>query len=411
MELDLGGTLIFFLVYAGMLFGNWPGLALDRTGIALLGAIAFIGIQNIPIYEAASYIDLSALAILFSFMVISAQFYYSGFYTNIVDRMQKWRFSPSHLLLVVILISGLLSAILLNDIVCLALAPLIIRGCNNKKLNPLPYLLGLACGSNIGSGLTLIGNPQNLLIGQSLSIPFAQYLKYSLVPCLFGLAATWYTIKFYTKTNWFKENQEIDFKAIPFDFWQSIKGVILILILLVMFFFFNVPHDHISLIAAGFLLLSRRMTSQKMLSFIDWQLLILFIGLFIVNRAFLNTGALDSFIVLLNHYQIDIHTPFWLFLIAILLSNVVSNVPAVMLLLPFVKTHFTGSLLAIASTLAGNMFIVGSIANLIVITQAAQYGIKINWKSHLRVGLPITLITLIIAAIWLYLITVFETST
>lgn len=402
--MEVAAIIIFFLVYIGMILGSWPGLALDRTGIALLGAIAFIELQNISLSQVTQYIDLSALTILFSFMIISAQFYFSGFYTYIVDRIGKRSLTPSQLLLVVILISALLSAMLLNDIVCLALTPLVIRACNQKKLKPFPFLIGLACASNIGSAITLVGNPQNLLIGQVLGIPFVGYLKYSFVPCTLGLFATWVIIKFQTKNRWFQENRKIEFETIPFDFWQSSKGVVLILALFVVFFFFDLPRDQTALVAAGFLLLSRRMASQTMLSFIDWQLLVLFIGLFIVNRGFLETHAVDSLPHFLQKLHIDLQVPFWIFLISALLSNVVSNVPAVMLLLPFIKTHFDGSILALSSTLAGNMFIIGSIANLIVISQAARFGIKTTWKEHLRAGLPITLISFILLGGWLYLI-------
>ncbi len=164
------------------------------------------------------------------------------------------------------------------------------------------------------------------------------------------------------------------------------------------------PRDKVSLVAAGLLLLSRRMASQTMLSFIDWQLLVLFVGLFIVNRSFLNMYDVDSLLRFLESSHIDLQSPIWIVLISLILSNIVSNVPAVMLLLPFIKTHFDGSLLALSSTLAGNLFIVGSIANLIVISQASQYGIKIDWRKHIKVGFPVTLITFVIFIGWIDLI-------
>ncbi len=401
--MEVVALIIFFLVYLGMILGCWPGLALDRTGIALLGAIVFIELQGISISQAASYVDLSALSILFSFMIVSAQFYYSGFYTHIIEHMEKWNLTASQLLLVIIVISASLSAVLINDIVCLALTPLIIKVCFSKKLNPIPFLIGLACASNIGSALTLVGNPQNLLIGQVLSIPFIQYLKFSLVPCVLGLLATWIIIRFQVNEEWFEERQEINPEIIPFNFWQSSKGILVIVVLLFIFLFTDMPRDKVSLVAAGFLLLSRRMASQTMLSFIDWQLLVLFVGLFIVNRSFLDIHDADSLPRFLVSYHIDLQSPFWIVLISLFLSNIVSNVPAVMLLLPFIKTHFDGSLLALSSTLAGNLFIVGSIANLIVISQASQYGIKIDWRKHIKVGFPVTIFTFIITVIWIYL--------
>lgn len=403
--MEIAALIIFLLVYLGMILGCWPGLALDRTGIALLGAIAFIELQGIGTTQAVSYIDLPALAILFSFMIISAQFYFSGFYTHLIERMENWKLSPSRLLFVIILISASLSAVLINDIVCLALTPLIIKVCLRKKLNPIPFLIGLACSSNIGSAITLVGNPQNLLIGQILDIPFARYIKFSFVPCVLALLATWLIIKFQARENWFEEGKEIDPETIPFDRWQSRKGILVISVLLLIFLFSDLPRDQVSLVAAGFLLLSKRMASQTMLSFIDWQLLVLFIGLFIVNRSFLSVNDVGALPRFLNSYHIDLSSPIWIIVISLILSNLVSNVPAVMLLLPFIKSSSEGSLLALSSTFAGNLFIVGSIANLIVISQAAQFDVQIDWKKYVRTGLPVTAVSFIIILGWIFLIT------
>lgn len=395
--------IIFLLVYFGMAVGSWPGLALDRTGIALLGAIAMIEVRKISLQDAVNDIDFPSIAILFSFMIISAQFYFSGFYTFVAERIQKWALAPQNLLLAIIIIAGLLSAALINDIVCLAMTPLLIRICSQKKLNPVPYLIGLACGSNIGSALTLVGNPQNMLIGQVLGIPFAQYTLNALVPCGLGLLAAWWVIKRQTGDEWHKDNHEIKVENTVFNPWQSSKGVIVLVVLLVIFLIFDVPREHASLVAAGFLLLSRQMASRMILGFIDWQLLVLFIGLFIVNQEFNHSELMKSCVDCLQGDYINLSSPATLFIISVLLSNLISNVPAVMLLLPFATNELTGSMLALSSTLAGNMFIVGSIANIIVVTQAANYGINISWKKHMASGLPISLITLGIAAAWLYL--------
>lgn len=402
--MEIAAVIIFLLVYLGMILGFWPGLALDRTGIALLGAIAFIELQGINISKATSYIDLSALTILFSFMIISAQFFYSGFYTHIIERMENWNGSPSRLLIVVILISATLSAVLINDIVCLALTPLIVKVCFHKKFNPIPFLIALACSSNIGSALTLIGNPQNILIGQVLHIPFNHHIKLSLIPCILGLVVTWFVIKIQMKGNWFDKGKEINPQTIPFNYWQSTKGIIVITAILIIFIFSDLPRDQVSLVGAGFLLLSRRMASQTMLSFIDWQLLVLFIGLFIVNRSFLHIINVNAIPQFLERYHIDISAPITVVLVSAILSNIVSNVPAVMLLLPFIKSSNEGSLLALSSTFAGNLFIVGSIANLIVISQASQFDVKIDWKQYAKIGFPVTIISFVIILAWLFLI-------
>lgn len=381
--------IIFLAVYVGMALGNWPGLALDRTGIALLGAILIIATNHLSLEKAIGYVDLSSIAILFSFMILSAQFYYSGFYTLVTEKVEKWLLSPSRFLLVIILVAGILSAVLINDIVCLAMAPLLITACRKKQLNPIPFLIGLACGSNIGSALTLIGNPQNMLIGQVMHLSFATYTLQALVPTLLGWLVAWWVIKKKT-TRWHEESKEAPTQKPSYDAWQSKKGLIVLSLLLLLFFIFDIPRENLALLAAGLLLLSRQMASRMMLNFIDWQLLVLFIGLFIVNGQF--NVAFQPFF-----QQFTFTSPLSLFAVSTLLSNLISNVPAVMLLLPFTKEPLDGTLLALSSTLAGNLFIVGSIANLIVVTQAAHAGIKITWKDHLSYGLPIGLITLIIA--------------
>lgn len=398
--MDYSILIVFLFVYFGMIMGNIPGLAIDRTGIALLGAIGVILLKKLSLFEASTYIDMPSIALLFSFMIISAQFYYSGFYSHLISKVQGFKLSPELLLGLIILISGLLSAVLINDIVCLALTPPVAKLCFRKKLNPIPYLLAVACASNIGSALTLIGNPQNILIGQVMRIPFAGYTLNAIVPCFLGLAATWAIIKWQVKGKWHHETKNAPVETQEYFAWQSYKGLIAIAILLTFFLFLPFPREHVSLAIAGMLLLSRKMASKNMLNFIDWQLLVLFIGLFIVNQEFNKTHFMPSFLGFLNAHQIHLESPSWLFIISVILSNVISNVPAVMLLIPFAETH--GSMLALTSTLAGNLFLVGSIANIIVVTQAAEYGVKIDWKKHLKVGLPVGIISLVITALWLY---------
>lgn len=401
--MELSVLLIFVAVYIGMAIGNWPGLALDRTGIALVGAIGMIAGQRLTLEEAVADMDFSSIVILFSFMIISAQFYFSGFYTYVTVRLARWDASPRYFLLAVIFISGILSAVLINDIVCLAMTPLLIRITLQKKLNPIPFLLGLCAGSNIGSALTLVGNPQNMLIGQVLHIPFAQYTIDALLPCVLGLFAAWGVINFQTAGQWYAKESEIVFESPVFKPWMSLKGLIVVTVLIAIFLIVDAPRENIALIAAGSLLFSRQMASRKILSFIDWQLLVLFAGLFVVNREFNRSEILQSFVHSLHSNPADLQSPSTIFIVSALLSNIISNVPAVMLLLPYVTGELGGSLLALSSTLAGNMFIVGSIANIIVVNQASDYGIRITWRKHMASGLPISLITLGLAALWLYL--------
>lgn len=187
-----------------------------------------------------------------------------------------------------------------------------------------------------------------------------------------------------------------------FDRWQTVKGLILLAVVIAAFLFTPWPRDVVALAAAGVLLLSRRMASREMIGLVDWHLLVLFMGLFVVNDAVERAGVLREMYAWLAAAGVDLGRPEWLFAVTPFLSNLVSNVPAVMLLLPAAAGPQAGAVLALASTFAGNLLIVGSIANIIVVEQAARQGVAIDWRAHARTGVPITVMTLGIAAAWLW---------
>ncbi len=395
---------VFLGVYLGMVLGRIPGLALDRTGVALLGAIALLALGKVELEEAWTAIDVPTIALLFGLMVISAQFRMGGFYTAVTRRLAGAEVAPPVLLALLVAAAGLLSALLANDIVCLAMAPVLAEGCARRGLDPKPFLLALACAANVGSAATLIGNPQNMLIGQALDLSFAGYLPAGGVPAILGLAATWWVIRRLTGDRWKREVVIEPVHAPPLDSWQSGKGIVLLSLLVAAFLFTPWLREILALGAAGVLLMSRRMHTRHMLGLVDWQLLVLFIGLFVVNHALAASGMLAAAMSALSGVGIELANPAWLFAVTIPLSNLVSNVPAVMLLLPAAEHPLAGPVLALASTLAGNLFIVGSIANIIVVDQAARLGIVITWREHARIGVPVTVLTLAIAAGWLLLL-------
>jgi Na+/H+ antiporter NhaD/arsenite permease-like protein len=398
-----GAVLIFALVYLGMILGELPGLALDRTGVALLGAIAMVMIGALPFADAWAAVDMSTIYLLFALMVLSAQFRLAGFYSELVRRIVRLETSAAGLLALVLLVAGGLSAVLTNDVVCLAMTPVLVEGCARRKLDPVPFLLGLACASNVGSAATLIGNPQNILIGQHLQLSFGRFLLHAGAPALLGLGATWAVLVWQYRGRWHKEQAEPHIEAPPFNRWQSTKALSISAALVVLFLFSDLPRDGVALACAGVVLLSRRMASREMLSLVDWQLLVLFIGLFMVNRGFADTGAMDTAVAAMRGAGVDPSQPHWLFGLSVLLSNLVSNVPATMLLLPAATDPLSGPILALSSTLAGNLFIVGSIANIIVVTGARRLGVDIGFRVHARTGAPVTLLTLALAALWLWL--------
>lgn len=400
---------VFVVVYLGMILGGLPFLSLDRTGIALLGAIALIGAGALSLEEAWGAMHAPTLILLFAFMVISAQLRMGGFYTWVTHRTGHLPLSPTALLAALIAIVGALSAVFSNDVICLAMAPVLIDVCLARRLNPIPYLLALACSANVGSALTLIGNPQNMLIGERLQLSFSGYLLEAAIPVTLGLFVTWALIAWRSRRRWMLAADEAATDALPahmdpapaIDRWQTAKGLSVAALVFVLFLAAPVPREVIALTAAGVLMMSRRLHSRKMLGLVDWQLLVLFIGLFVVNHALQKTGLLGQWIDSMAAAGVDLHEPFALFLSSFVLSNIVSNVPAVMLLLPVATHELAGPLLALASTLAGNLLIVGSIANIIVVDAARGRGVLIDWKTHALTGVPVTLATLAIA--WAYL--------
>lgn len=393
---------IFIVVYLGMIAGEIPGLALDRTGIALLGALSLIAIGYINPAQAWEAVDVPTIALLFGLMVVSAQFRLGGFYTRFAQRLSALNVSPPALLAFVIVAAGVLSAALCNDIICLAMTPILLEGCAKRELDPVPFLIALACAANVGSAATLIGNPQNMLIGQYLKLGFGSYLLQAIVPVILSLVIVWLVICQQVRGRWHRKFEVPLFEKQPFDFWHTIKGFLVLVPLVLVMLVSPWPRDVIALVAAGIILTSRRMASRSMLQLVDWQLLVLFAGLFIINHAMTSSGNMARCLDFTRSLGIEPSQPAWLFGASVVLSNLVSNVPATMLLLPSAQHPMAGAILALSSTLAGNFIIVGSIANMIVVEQADRLGLRITWRAHARIGVPVTLLTLGLTAAWLY---------
>jgi Na+/H+ antiporter NhaD/arsenite permease-like protein len=401
---------VFVVVYAGMILGGLPFLQLDRTGVALLGAIAVVGLGALTPEQAALSIHLPTLLLLFSFMVISAQMRLGGFYAWVTLGIAGLPLAPPALLAAIMAAVAALSAVFSNDVICLAVAPVLADACLRRRLDPVPYLLGLACAANVGSAATLIGNPQNMLIGEVLRLSFPAYLGTALVPVAVGLAITWAIIAWQARGRWAgalagaARSERREPEAAGLDRWQTAKGLTVAAVLVVIFLFTSWPREVAALTGAGILMMSRRLHSNKMLGLVDWELLILFIGLFVVNHALERTGVSAEAVRSLAGAGLPLAEPAPLFGTTFVLSNVVSNVPAVMLLLPAATAPFSGPMLALVSTLAGNLLIVGSIANIIVVDAARRRGVAIDWRRHARTGIPVTLATLAVTAAWFALV-------
>jgi Na+/H+ antiporter NhaD/arsenite permease-like protein len=410
--MDAGNTqaialIVFLATYAGVALGEIPGLALDRTGIALLGAVAMIGFGVLSAHDAMMAIDLPTILLLYSLMVVSSQFRLGGFYTHLALRITANLGRPRLFLLALMAVSAVLSAVLANDIVCLAFTPVVCAALLNAGLNPVPFLLGLAISSNIGSAATIIGNPQNMLIGQVGKLHFGGFIGWCAVPSLVSLALSYgilmvlYRREFHARPG---PGEAVESRWPAFNPWQSIKGLA-VTAALMGFFFTPVPREVSALCAAGLLLCSRKMGTRSLLGLVDWHLITLFAGLFIVIGGISATGLPARWVGALGAHGMDLGNPHVLTVVSAALSNLVSNVPATMLLVQFLDpaAPVPWYVLAVSSTFAGNLFIIGSIANLIVIEQAKQYGVTIRFRDHARAGVPVTLASLVVLALWICL--------
>jgi Na+/H+ antiporter NhaD/arsenite permease-like protein len=404
--LDLS-LLVFAAVYGVMLFGRVPGLHLDRTGAALLGGIVLVVGGTLDLAAAWRAIDVGTLALLFGLMLVSAQFRRSGSYAWVVRQLAARPTSPERLLGELVAVTGVSAALLTNDVVCLAAAPVLIEVCNRRQLDPVPFLLGLAAAANVGSAATLLGNPQNMLIGQALDLSFARYLTDGAVPAALGLVIVWWVLARAYRSDFARSEPLPAVGAEPLDPGAAGKGIVVLLLLVLGLLFAPVPHEVQALAAGGAMLLSRRQRSRDLLELVDWHLLVLFAGLFVVNHAFQQAGHAAQAFGWLRQHGLDLGDPRALFATGVIGSNLVSNVPLTMLLLPVAAHPMAGPILALSTTMAGNLLLIGSIANLIVVEQARRLGVAPrgrSWASeHWRTGVPITLATLTVAAGWLWL--------
>lgn len=401
---------VFVITYLGVAVGRLPGLALDRTGIALLGAMAVVGFGVLDVQQAAAAVDAPTLAVLFGMMLLSTQYRVSGLYTAIVRRLAQVG-RPIGLLWGALLVSALLSAVLTNDVVCFVLAAPLVAVARGARLPPVPLLLALACGANLGSALTPVGNPQNILIAQSLHLGLGVFLRDTLVPVLvsLGLAGLLLgralqrarTSEPPVRTPSAPGEVEHDLQK-P----QALKALVLTAVAMVGFLS-PVPAPAVALAVGGAVLLSRRQHTRDLLMGVDWPMLAFFAGLFVVVHAVQHTGWTQRAAEALLALGLDPHDPTSNIALTAALGLLVGNVPAVMLALPFLSGLApevgaqAGVGLALVSTFAGNAIIPASVANLIVVEQAARAGVTISLRAHLRVGLPLTLLSLAVAALWI----------
>ena len=283
---------IFALTYLGLAIGRVPGLKLNRVGIVMLGAIALMIFARIPTSDVISWINWPTILLLFGFFVISAQLRLCGFYDWLAGIVAARVGQPGKFLLLLMAVSGGLSAFLNNDVVCLVFTPIVGSALLRKQINPVPFLIALAIASNLGAAATIIGNPQNMMIGEVAHLDFGHYLVWSLVPVLFALATAygiiWLMSRKHLQSNLAAPDQ-LQHQAYPLNLPHAIKGLA-ILAVVICLLFTPFPKEIIALAAAAIHLASPKFRTEELLGLVDWPILVLFMGLFVVTGAFQSTG-------------------------------------------------------------------------------------------------------------------------
>ncbi|MGA9776661.1 MAG: SLC13 family permease [Verrucomicrobiia bacterium] len=399
----------FVITYLGIAMGHVPGLKLNRVGIALLGAIATMIFGGISTTNVVACINWPTIFLLFGFFVISAQLRLSGFYDLVAGGISARLGHPAQFLLVLMLVTGGLSAFLNHDIVCYVFAPIVGTALLRKQLNPIPFLIALAIASNIGAAATLIGNPQDMMIGQVAHLNFGHYLLWSAVPVILAMAAAYGIV-------WMLSQKKLQStlavpeistpQTHPFNRPHSIKGLV-ILVVVIGLFFSPLPKEITALAAAGIHLASTKFRTDDLLGLVEWPILVLFMGLFVVTGAFQSTGFGDQAVQWLAHGGFNLNAPATLALTTAGLSNLINNSATVMLLLKVVNLSqpTMAYILALANSFGGSLIIIGSVSNIIVVQQARALGIRISFWDFARLGIPVTLAALAGLLVWIALVT------
>jgi Na+/H+ antiporter NhaD/arsenite permease-like protein len=390
----LTAALIFGATYLAVALGGMPGLRLDRTGAAVVGAAFMVAFHVVTPEQAFQLVDMGTLVLLFGMMVLVGHLRLSGFFRWAAALVARHAITPHRLLAGLIALSGLLSALFVNDTICLALTPFVLEMTGALGVRATPYLLALATASNIGSTATLTGNPQNMLIGVASRIPYRDFFVALAPIAVVGLLIDFAVIAVVYRRDLAGTFQRPPHPRAKVHGFLMAKGLAAALAMLG-FFFAGANLPMVALTAGAALLLTRRVKTEKVLLEINWNLLTLFAGLFVVVGAARSAGlASVAFDAL---HAREARSVAALSLAAAALSNLVSNVPAVMLFVPLVPElpdpPRAWLALAMASTLAGNLTLLGSIANLIV-AEGARKRSPIGFGEYLKVGIPVTLLTL-----------------
>jgi Na+/H+ antiporter NhaD/arsenite permease-like protein len=387
---------IFLVTYVAIAIGRLPGLRVDRAGAALIGAALMVGCGVLSLEDAYRAIDLDTITLLLGMMIVVANLRLSGFFRMVTGWAAGRARHPVLLLSVVVITTGVLSAFLVNDAICLVMAPIVITLTRALDRNPVSYLIAVALASNVGSTATITGNPQNMIIGNLSGISYGAFTGALLPIAALGLLMTILLVLVLNPRE-YMTRQALRSVTVPAHYhgWLATKAA-LVSVAMIALFFLGQPVAKVAICAAALLLLTRRIEPRKVYAEIDGPLLLMFAGLFVVVRGLEHAVLTPD--LLAQAARLDLGNIAVLTGVTAVLSNLVSNVPAVLVLKPFVEhlhdPQRAWLVVAMASTLAGNFTLLGSVANLIVAERAAKDGITIDFWTYFKIGAPLTVTTL-----------------
>ena len=388
----IAAVVILVATYVGVAAGGVPGLRLDRAGVAFLGGAAMIALGPLSLDEAFRAIDFDTIALLVGMMIVVAHLKVSGAFRALGSLAIEHAHAPFVLLVTITILAGVLSAFLVNDAICLVMTPIVMQVVRALGRNPVPYLVATATASNCGSVATITGNPQNMVIGATSKISYPAFALALSPVAVFGLIAVVVVVWLVFRKE-FRTDGAISPHLRPgrMHAGQVVKAS-LVCAGLAIAFFAGVPPAEAAVVGGAILLFTRQIKPMRIYREIDGPLLLLFAGLFIVvaggERALLTPDR----VAMAKSLGLDV--PWRLSIFTTVLSNIVSNVPAVLILRPFIPSfpdpQRAWLVVAMASTLAGNLTLIGSVANLIVAERARAEGVPMSFWAYFKVGLPLT---------------------
>jgi Na+/H+ antiporter NhaD/arsenite permease-like protein len=377
-----------------------PLLRLNRPAAALLGAVAMVTIGGLPLHDAYAAVDLDIMVFLLGVLLIAGFLEAGGFFEWAARRIVVRAHSPRALLAAVVGVSGLLSAFFVNDTICLVLTPLMLAVLRPLRLKPLPFLLAIALSSNVGSAMTPTGNPQNMLIGVASGIRFARFIAMLAIPSLGGLVIVFVVLAWLHRRDLAVElPADAEIPDAPFDRSLVVRSLVVFGGALVCWLA-GLSLPLVAITAAAILIAIAQRDPSEAFAKVEWSLLLFFGALFVVMRGARDLPLIASLTAAAaaQLHGAPVHDAVVTSAAMVALSNLVSNVPAVILWLPVVPNvaapTFIWLVMAMSSTFAGNLTLVGSMANLIVAERAESRGERLGFVDYMKAGVPVTLLTL-----------------